>query len=183
MGLTIVLAYPLIEVVLTSKWLPTAHYLQLFCLNFIFYPLLQQSSSPVAAIGRVGLLLKFEIVKRSFAFCVLIVTIGIGINAICLGVVISTFFEACINVFILKREVGIRYKDLVKSQFDVIILNVCVCLVVYFLIGIIINPLFKLIFGGIVGIILYILGTYLFNLQEKDYYSNFFASVKARINI
>lgn len=181
MGLTIVLAYPLIEVVLTSKWLPTSLYLQLFCFNFMLYPIIQQSSNPVAAIGRVGILLRFEIVKRSLAVLILIAMIRLGIPAICVGIVISTFLEACINVYVLKKVIGIRYRDLLNSQLDVILVTLCVCLMVYIITAMMTGPLCKLIFGCIVGLILYILGTFIFNLQEKKYYIQVLQSIRVRI--
>lgn len=181
MGLTIVLAYPLIEVVLTSKWLPTSLYLQLFCFNFMLYPIIQQSSNPVAAIGRVGILLRFEIVKRSLAVLILIAMIRLGIPAICVGIVISTFLEACINVYVLKKEIGIRYRDLLNSQLDVILVTLCVCLMVYIITAMMTGPLCKLIFGCIVGLILYILGTFIFNFQEKKYYIQVLQSIRVRI--
>ena len=72
MGLLIVLAHPLIEVMLTPKWLNAVPYLQIFCINFMLYPMMQQSGNPVAAIGHSGILLKGQIIKRIVTMAILV---------------------------------------------------------------------------------------------------------------
>ena len=61
MGLLYILAEPLIIVLLTPKWLDAVPYLQIFCLNFMLYPIIQQSGNPVAVIGHSGILLKYQL--------------------------------------------------------------------------------------------------------------------------
>lgn len=178
LGLTIVLAKPLIEVVLTQKWLPTVPYLQLFCINFMLYPIMQQSVNPVAAIGRVSILLKTQIIKRGVSFFILVVTINFGIPVICIGIVVSSLFEAMLNIYIVKKEIGIGFSEQIKSQLDVILMVGGVCVIVYFFTLFVSNPLGQLIAGLLLGVALYITGTYLFNLQERTYYNRICLAIK-----
>ena len=104
MGLLLVLAEPLIEVLLTPKWLEAVPYLKIFCLNFMFYPLQQQAGNPVAAIGHSGVLLKAQIIKRIVALGILVVTLTISIPAVCWGILASSAFEAVVNVLICRKE-------------------------------------------------------------------------------
>ena len=182
MGLLIVLAEPLITFLLTPKWLEAVPYLQIFCINFMLYPILQQSSNPVAAMGHSGILLKYQLLKRGVSLAILIYTLTISIQAICWGIVASSFFEAVVNLFIVRKEIGVGFKAHLKSQLDVIVAVVAVCVVVYFVTALIPGALWKLVTGGVIGLALYLGATYLFNMQEKAYIVNTIDSVRARIS-
>ena len=182
MGLLIVFAKPLVIVLLTEKWLPMVPYLQIFCLNFMLFPIMQQSGNTVAAIGNVGILLKYQFLKRSISLLILLFTISMGIPAICIGIVVSSVFEVCINVFIEKKEIGIGYMEQIKTQMDVILLTIGSCIVAYLTTLIIDSSLLQLISGGLLGVIIYFIGTYLFNIQEKKYVTQVFFYLRNRIN-
>ena len=181
MGFLIVLAKPLVVVVLTEKWLPTVPYLQLFCVNFMLYPIMQQAGNPVAAIGHVGILLKYQFVKRGVSFLILIATIGLGIPAICIGIVVSSVFEVFINVYIEKKEIGIGFFEQFKSQIDVLLLVLMTCVFVYLSIMFFSDYLVQLIIGSFVGLSIYMLGTYLFNIREKAYINQLIESFWSRV--
>lgn len=169
MGLLLILAKPLIEVLLTPKWLEAVPYLQIFCLNFMFYPIQQQAGNPVAAIGHSGILLKAQILKRVVAFGILIVTLSISIPAVCWGILASSIFEALVNVLICRREIGVGIRAHIKSQMNVILSVLIICTIVYFITSIISSALLKLIIGGTLGVIMYLLSTWIFNFLEKEY--------------
>lgn len=181
MGLLLVLARPLIEVLLTAKWLDTVPYLQIFCLNFMLYPLQQQTGNPVAAIGHSDILLKAQILKRIVSFGILIVTLTISIPAVCWGILATSTFETAVNVFICRKEIGVGFRMHIKALLDVIVLSAIICVVVFFFVAFIPSDLLKLLIGGTLGIMLYILATWIFNLQEKNYLIQIIANVKSQM--
>lgn len=183
MGLLLVLAEPLIEIILTPKWLDAVPFLQIFCLNFMFYPLQQQSGNPVAAIGHSGILLKTQILKRVVAFGILIVTLSISIPAVCWGILASSVFETLVNVLICRKEIGVGIRTHFKSQFDVVLSVMIICAIVYFMTHLIPTALLKLLIGGILGVVLYLSATWLFNFPEKEYLINAHAAVKSKLHI
>ena len=169
MGLLLVLAEPLVDVLLTPKWLDAVPYIRYFCINFMFYPIMQQSGNPVAAIGHSGILLKAQIVKRCVSFGILIFTLTISIPAVCWGIMASSAFETLVNVLICRKEIGVGIRDYLKSQSNVILSVLIICSIVFFAISFIPSALMKLLLGGLLGIVLYLLSTWLFNFQEKKY--------------
>lgn len=169
MGLLIVLAQPLIEVVLTKKWLDAVPYLQIFCLNFMLYPLQQQAGNPVAAIGHSGILLKAQIIKRIVSFGILIVTLTISIPAVCWGILASSVFEGMVNVFVCRKEIGVGVRTHIKVLLDIVLLTVVICAIVFFITKLISAVLIKLLIGGTIGVILYFVATWKFNIREKTY--------------
>ena len=178
MGLLLVLAEPLIEVLLTPKWLNAAPYVRIFSLNFMFYPLMQQSGNPVAAIGHSGILLKAQIVKRCVAFGILVFTLTISIPAVCWGIMASSAFETLVNVLICRKEIGVGIRDHLKSQSDVILSVLAICLIVYFVLLFIPSALMKLLLGGSLGVVLYLFFIWIFNFQEKDYLIKVMKAIK-----
>ncbi len=181
MGLLIVLAEPLVNVLLTEKWLEAVPYLQIFCINFMFYPILQQSSNPIAAIGHSGVLLKYQLLKRAVNLGILIYTITISIPAICWGIVAGSLFEAVVNVLICRKEIGVGIREHVKSQIDVVLTVAVVCSIVYFVILFIPSAIWKLMIGGFLGIVLYLAATFIFNIKEKEYISNAASGIISRL--
>ncbi len=181
MGLLLVLARPLIEVLLTEKWLDAVPYLQIFCVNFMFYPLQLQASNPVAAIGHSGVLLKAQIVKRIVAFIILIITLTINIIAVCWGILISSAFEAFVNVYICRKEIKIGFREHIKTLWDVVLVVAIICLIVFFFIKFINNSILKVLLGGSLGVLLYLLSTWILNIREKEYLVQIITKTKKRI--
>ena len=182
MALLLVLAEPLIVVLLTPKWVEAVPYLQIFCINFMMYPIIQQTTNPVAAIGHSGVLLKYQIVKRLVTLGILAGTVFISVKAVCWGTVVSTLFEAVVNVLVVRKEIGVGLRDYLKTQMDIIVTVVVVCVIVYignFLIG---NMIMRLLIGGIVGVALYLTATYLFNFNEKVYLVKAMSGVRTFIH-
>lgn len=181
MGLLIVLAEPLIAFLLTPKWLDAVPYLRIFCINFMLYPILQQTSNPVAAIGHSGVLLKYQLLKRGVSLVVLIYTLTVSIQAVCWGIVVSSIFEAVVNLFIVRKEIGVGFRVHFKTQIDVVLAVSAVCVLVYFVSQLIPDALWKLVVGGVLGTALYVSATFVFNMQEKMYIVNAISGVRARI--
>lgn len=180
MGLLLVLAEPLIEILLTPKWLGAVPYLQIFCLNFMLYPIQQQAGNPVAALGHSGILLKAQLLKRIVTFGILIITLTISIPAVCWGILLSSIFEALVNVRICRKEIGVGIRAHLRSLADVILTVAVICISVYFLTSFISNALMKLLIGGTLGVVLYLLATWVFNFREKEYLANAFIFVKSK---
>lgn len=181
MALLIVLAHPLIDVLLTEKWIPAVPYIQIYSLNFMLYAWMLQAGNPVAAVGHSGILLKYQFVKRAFSFVVLIATVGISVKAVCWGVFASSVFEVVINMYVLKKDIGVKFRDQISSQLDVIFSVCLVGLLVYVWTLLTANVYFQLFVGGALGLAVYLSLTFLFNLREKEMIRQLYANAISRI--
>lgn len=182
MMLLIVLAHPLIEVLLTEKWLPAVPYIQIYSLNFMLYATMLQAGNPVAAIGHSGVLLKYQFVKRVISFVLLIATVGISVAAVCWGVLASSVFEVIINMYVLKKDIGVGFRKQVKPQMDVIFIVLLVGLSVYIWTLFVNNAYIQLFVGGIFGVLLYIVATFVFNIREKEMLEQFYIKAIGRVS-
>lgn len=181
MMLLLVLAHPLIEVLLTEKWLPAVPYIQIYCMNFMLYATLQQSGNPVAAVGHSGILLKYQFVKRAVSLVLLLITVGISVKAVCWGVLASTVFEVAINMYVLKKDLGVGYRKQIIPQIDVVT-SVCVVgICVYIWTQLIDNAYLQLFVGGFLGLAIYIAICFIFNMREKEMIQQIYVNALKRL--
>lgn len=166
MTLIMALAEPLIAVLLTAKWLPAAEYVSLFSVNFMAYAWILLARSVLAGLGRSDVILKSIFVTRGVSFLLLVITIGLGIKTICIGIVLGTFVELFIYMHNVKRVTGAGFLEQIKPQRDVILPNILMGLFVFFIAELFDGMFLKLVVGGLSGVILYVAFTFFFRLPE-----------------
>jgi len=90
-------AEPLVNLVLTEKWLPIVPYLQLFCIVYGLYHIQSVNFKAIAAIGKSNIFLKYEIIKKIIGLILLIVTVPFGIKVIIYGQIVVAVASIVIN--------------------------------------------------------------------------------------
>jgi O-antigen/teichoic acid export membrane protein len=81
----VAVADPLIEVVLTEKWLPASEYFKLLCLIGLFYSFQVINGEILKTKGKLDWVLKLEIISKSVMIISILITWRWGITAIILG--------------------------------------------------------------------------------------------------
>ena len=104
-------ATPLVEVLLTEKWLPCVFYLQLLSFSFVLAPVEVENLQAIKAIGRSDLVLKLEIVKKIVGVLLLIVAIPFGVKAIAISFLAGNIFAAIANAYPNRKLLGYRYRQ------------------------------------------------------------------------
>ncbi|KAA6342558.1 Teichuronic acid biosynthesis protein TuaB [termite gut metagenome] len=161
-----VLSKPLIQVVLTDKWLSAAPLLSILCIAYMWQPIMIINWQILNVRGRSDLALKSEIVKKITAFVILFSTIPLGIKGMCWGLLIYSFVDITIILQFVKRVMAVNYWIEIKSFTSVFISSLLMGISVYLIIQLVSNPLIKLIVGGMSGIILYFGFAILFKFEE-----------------
>jgi len=167
MTLLCVLSAPLISVLLTDKWLPAAEYVSLFSINFMVYAWIDQTGSVTNAVGRSDLNLRGTFIKRPIAFVVLFISLGISVRAICMATIFTSFVELFVNMYYTKKAVQITFMEQFKSQWDVITVNIITGVIAYLTALLFDAAIFKLLMGGMAGVISYFCLTWIFKLEER----------------
>jgi len=114
-------AVPLVETVLTDKWLPAIPFFICFsCLNALL-PISSVNLQAINGIGRTDVYLKLDIIKKSCGFLIILISVSFGIYAIAIGLVISGFLETVINAYKSKQlfDYGFfeQWKDMIPNLF------------------------------------------------------------------
>jgi O-antigen/teichoic acid export membrane protein len=123
-----VMAKPLIEVLLTEKWLPCAPFLVIYCFLRIPGPILNIDKQVFYALGKSGVNLYYEIGLFIFNFIALFIAIKINVLAIAIGALIIEVLGA-IAIFIISSKVyhytmRERFLDMWKPTLGAIVMAV-----------------------------------------------------------
>ena len=160
-------AVPMVQLLLTDKWLPCVPYLQIYCFSLAFNPVHACNLQAINAMGRSDIFLKLEIIKKTIGIFALVVAVFCFETpiAIALTGVFTTFSSCIINAFPNKKLIGYSYfeqmKDMLPSAFVAVAMLVCVLLVGTLNIHLIV----KLMLQVLVGVSVYILMSALLRLE------------------
>ena len=123
----IVASRPFISLALTEKWLPAVPFMQLFFLEGFVFPLLMFNQNIILSIGRSGLSLKIDIIKKSLILISIAVLFRFGIEALIIGQVTATALVFIISTLAVIKIQQIRWKDITIPLLKLVII-IAVCL-------------------------------------------------------
>lgn len=167
MGLAAV-AFPLIRIVLTPKWEGCSFYLQIICFALMWYPIHAINLNLLQVKGRSDLFLRLEIIKKIVGVCIMCITIPLGITAMCIGMVASSFIALFINTFYTGKFIDIQYLKQMRDLLPIFVNSLLTGGLIFISIQFITNDVFKLMVGVIIGVLYYILSSYIFARDEID---------------
>jgi len=126
-----VIAEPLVELLLTEKWLMCVPFLQIFCAVYALYPIHTVNLQAINALGRSDIFLRLEIMKKVVGVSVLAVTVPIGIYAMALGMVVTGVISTLINAYPNRLLLDYSFTEQWKDLMPALILSLVMCGVVY----------------------------------------------------
>lgn len=160
---------PLVELVLTEKWLPCVPYMQVFCITYMFYPIHTANLNAIKAMGRSDLFLKLEIWKKVIGILLLLSTMFISVKAMAYSLLISTLTSMIINSWPNKKLLGYSFLEQMKDILPSICLAFGMGGAVY-LIGFLPVPTLPLLIIQVIcGGVIYITGSAVFKLEPFLY--------------
>ena len=92
-------AEPLIRVVFTEKWLPSLVLMQILCLAELSVPFVSSNLVVIQAMGRSGLYLKLEIVRKIVVLAILVASVVFfdSLIAIAVGFLLGNWVDAVLT--------------------------------------------------------------------------------------
>ncbi|MDE6482701.1 MAG: lipopolysaccharide biosynthesis protein [Rikenellaceae bacterium] len=123
MILLAVIAKPLVLIVLTEKWLPSAELISILSLAYMWYPVMVLNNQMLNVKGRSDLFLRAEVVKKIVAIAILCATFPFGLRWLCIGVVIYNLLDVCIIVYYTKKVLDTGYMVQIRTLMPVMLLT------------------------------------------------------------
>ena len=160
------IADPLIRVLITSKWAGCIIYLQIICFGMMLYPIHALNLNLLQVKGRSDLFLRLEILKKIIGVCALCITIPFGITAMCIGLVVVSVVALYINTYYTGKLLSLGFLMQIKDLVPFFILSMLVGLLMYYVPISINNDLYRLVSGGLIGIVSYVGLAALFRIKE-----------------
>lgn len=164
MMMIMVLAEPIIEVVLTEKWLPAAWMLKLLCIATMLYPIHALNLNILKVKGRSDLFLKLEVYKKIITTIILLISIPYGIKVLIIGQVLVSLISLFLNTFYTQKFIDYSFFSQLKDIGVVFFLNLVMSLIMYYVVLFFDHNVWKIFFGVITGLVFYVPVAWLLNL-------------------
>ncbi|MBE6643073.1 MAG: lipopolysaccharide biosynthesis protein [Ruminococcaceae bacterium] len=176
-GLAVV-AKPLVEILLTEKWLPAVPYLQIACITLAFEPIHTANLNAIKALGRSDIYFKLEIIKKTVSLIILLAAMYFGVIWIALSAFFYALVATVINSYPNSKILNYKYLDQMKDLLPSVVLA-CIMGAVVYPIAFLKIPLIAVLFiQVVVGVVVYVLMSHIFKVKSylylKDTVKNFF---------
>ena len=162
----VAVADPLIEVVLTEKWLPASGYFKLLCLVGLFYSFQVVNGEILKTKGKLGWVLKLEIISKTVMIISIFITWRWGITAIILGQMFTTLISYLIGSYYVWKIIGYSLWQQLTDVLIYFALAGSMYLLVILISRFIENPLFSLLAMSISGAFFYFAAAWILKLEE-----------------
>lgn len=176
-------ARPLVLLLLGEKWAGAIPFVQIYALAFIFHPLNMANTQAINSIGRSDVYLRINIIKKIIAVLILVGSIPFGIYGIALGSVISGLVFVGLNIFPNKQLLDYG----IKEQFTDVLYNLLsssvMGLFVYLISFLQIKLIYMLLLQIIIGIIFYVVLSWIFKVDSFFYILNIFQNLLNNVNV
>lgn len=158
----------IVTLVLTDKWLPAVPFVCIFCVNYMFWPVLTANINAINALGRSDIFLKLEILKKISGVAILLFTMQYGIMAMAYGTLLSGLISQIINSWPNNKLLNYGYLQQLRDFLPTVLLAaaagsvtiwVDICLHETW------NLLFVVCMQCAAGIVVYLLAGFIFKLK------------------
>lgn len=128
-----------ISLVLTDKWLPCVKFIYIFCIYFSVWPIETINLQLYYAVGRSGLVLKIETLRKFFDLVALLATMYFGVIWIAVGAAIVSVL--CIPLYMMSCRTVINYsimeqiRDVTPNMITTLLSGVLAYMISYIEIG------------------------------------------------
>ena len=165
----IVTAKPMVQLLLTDKWLPCVPFLQILSVVYMFWPIHTANLQAINSIGRSDIYLKLEIMKKTLGIITLIITLPMGLIAMAVGQIFVGIISTIINAFPNKKLLNYSYVEQIKDIFPSLIISIFMGVVVYSIIFLKLSNFMTLMLQIVLGISIYVITSYVFKLECFSY--------------
>lgn len=176
-GLAVV-AKPLVNVLLTEKWLPCVPFLQLSCVMYALWPIHTTNLQVINAVGRSDIYLKLEIIKKALGVISLIITVPMGIMPMMVGSCIVSIPSALINAYPNKNLLNYGYLEQIRDLLPIMFTTSIMSLIVLSIQLFNFSNWLTLIIQVIIGVTVYFMLSKILKLEGYLYVLQVIKSIK-----
>lgn len=121
-GISIV-SVPLIDIILGREWEISAKYLSIISIAFAFYPISAINLNMLQVKGRSDIYLRLEIIKKVSLTIMLFITVPISVEAMCIGMAITSFQSVIMSAFYTGKITSLTPKIQTKALLPIAIIT------------------------------------------------------------
>ncbi len=168
-------AEPVVRLLLGEMWLPCVPFMQIYCFTFAFVPIHSCNLQAISAMGRSGINLILEIIKKAIGLVALVIATFCFHTplAIAMTGVFTTVISFFVNAYPNKKLIGYSYFEQMKDVFPSFVMSVLMAALVLLVGWLLPLPTFvTMLVQILVGIVLYVLLSIVFKVSSfKELFS------------
>lgn len=168
MAILAAISEPMIHVILTDKWLPSAPILQILCVIGAFYPLHAINLDILKIKGRSDLFLKLEIIKQSLNIAMIVICYRWGVLGLVWGSVVLNFICFYINSYFSKSLINYSTWSQIKDLIKYVIMALFIFGTLLFIKQFPIKPIIYLSVAPFIGVIQYYVIAKIVKIKELE---------------
>ena len=168
MGLA-ALAKPLVVLMLGEKWLPSVILLQILCFGMMLDPVCNINLNLLYVKGRSDLVLKLEIIKKTIAVAILLVSLPFGLEGLCIGRSSYGVIATVLNMVYTRKFLNLSIWGQLKIIMPSLSLSLLMAACSYGITLLQFNNGIQLVLGVIVGMLLYIGVAFMLKMDSINY--------------
>lgn len=165
----IVTAKPLIQSLLTDKWLGAVPFIQIFSIAYMLMPMQIANLQAIQALGHSGTTLKIEMLKKAIELVILIITIPIGVPAIAWGIVVYNAISLLINAVPNKKLLNYGVGEQLLDILPILGVAMSMGVIIYPISFLGLSPICTLVLQILVGFITYVVLSQICHLDSFKY--------------
>lgn len=161
----------LVCIFLTEAWLPCVPFLQIYCVFYLFVPINTINLQIIKAKGRSDLVLKCEVVKKTFELLVILFTVFVckSVLAIAIGSLIANLISNLINSMVNYKLISYGYFEQLWDVMKTIIPALIAVCGSFLLTSNIVNEYLKVIMQVCIVFIIYSVLLFVFDRKDLKY--------------
>jgi teichuronic acid exporter len=130
----IILSRSFVTIALTDKWLPAVPLMVIFFCEGFFFPLFVFNQNILLSVGRSGLSLKIDILKKAATLASILIAFKFGIKALIIGQVTATVITFSISMLSIVKVQGVSAKSIINPLIKIMLITAACLLINFFLI-------------------------------------------------
>lgn len=166
-------ASPFVSIILTDKWLPCVHLLQIFCFFYLFQPIQTANTQAIKALGKSDLALKLEIIRDVIQLGSLIFVMRSGVDAIVISMAVLSFIFIFINGYPNIKLINYTLREQVSDFVKPLFMSIFMMIIVLLIGRLHINKVVLLLLQIVIGVITYMIISVVTNNQEFKFLVEF----------
>ena len=149
-------AAPMIEALLGQEWIGCVTMLQVLCFAYVWDCIISVNLNLIYVKGHSDYVLRLEIIKKSIAFAILLITMNFGLLAICWGRVAYSLIAFYLNTYYTKRLLNYGFFTQMREIMPFLLMSMAVAAEGLLISHFIHQPWVALITGVVVGAVTYL---------------------------
>lgn len=152
-------ANSIVEVLMTTKWLPSVIYMQVLCFDALLWPVITAHYNSFKAVGRSDVFLKYITITQIIGVSMLIASISFGVFYVAISSVLSMIIQLMMLARISRKSNNYLYKEQFKDLYDGMKPAILIFIGTWWINFFALLPLFKLFIQGVVAFAIVIVYT------------------------